>query len=193
MSERQMHVNLSSIRSDHLERYEYARDICGGHILDAACGAGYGSFIMSSQSRIETIDAVDISKDAIDLANKSWTNPKTTFHQVSVLDFQFKKTYDWLVSFETIEHVPNVEEFLKEASKHCKKILCSVPNESVIPFDVKRYPFHLKHYKPNEIKDLLEDCGFDIHTIKYQRDRYKEGLNSRTGRTIILEGTSKNI
>lgn len=193
MSERQMKVSLSSIRGDHLKRYEYARDICSGKILDAACGVGYGSFIMKDQARISSIDAVDISEEALVIASDAWKNPKTTFYCSDVNTFEFKSKYDWLVSFETIEHVPNVEVFLSNASINCKNIICSVPNEDVIPFDKSRFPFHLRHYKPAEIKELLEECGFDIHTVKYQKTRENDELTVRPGRTIILEGVSKTF
>lgn len=191
MSERQMTVNLSSIRGDHLERYEYASLICSGDILDAACGVGYGSFLMDKQLRINSIDAVDISEEAIVVANDAWKNSKTTFHCSDLHNFEFKRKYDWLVSFETIEHVPDIESFLTKASKHCRNILCSVPNENIIPFDIQRFPFHLRHYKPAEIKELLESSGFEVNTVKYQKTRERSGLIIREGRTIILEGISK--
>lgn len=193
MTERLMVVNINSVRGDHLERYEYTQRICSGDVLDAACGCGYGSFIIAQRSTVNNIDAVDISKEAIDLAKDAWSNPKINHIQQSIIDFEFKKQYDWLVSFETIEHVPDIELFLTKSSNYCKNIICSVPNESVIPFDKNLFPYHLRHYKSQEIKQLLEDCGFSINTVKYQKNKEKNGLNFNSGRSIILEGISKNI
>jgi len=193
MAERQMVTSLPSIRGDHKERYEYAMGICSGKILDAACGVGYGSYLMYQQPRVDSIDAVDISVEAIQMAHEYWDNSKTTFHCSNLHIFEFKHKYDWLVSFETIEHVPNIESFLTKAAKNCKNIICSVPNENILPFDPNRFPFHLRHYKLNEIKDLLESSGFDIHTVKYQMTKDYSGLTIREGRTIILEGISKTF
>lgn len=193
MSERQMNVNLNFIRGDHLERYEIARDTCSGSVIDAACGTGYGSFIMSDSPNINSIDSIDISEEAINLGRKTWKTSKMTFINQSVLDFKFEKIYDWFVSFETIEHVPNIELFLTEASKHCKNIICSVPNEDVLPFEADKFPFHLRHYTPEQFKQLIESCGFDIDCVKYQKDKQRNSLNNKTGRTIIIQGKSRNI
>ena len=55
-----------------MHRYAFASGFCQGqHVLDAACGEGYGSALLAGHS--ETVTGVDIDSDVIAHARKGMT------------------------------------------------------------------------------------------------------------------------
>lgn len=190
MGERQYGKYLADIRSDHVERYEQAAKRVIGEVLDVACGCGYGSYVLCLKNNNVRVTGADISEEAIQYAKMHWRHHRNKFLRWDLNSVAPKQKYDWLVCFETIEHLEDPKTFLKAASKVCNRIICSVPNQDVIPFDPKRFDFHYRHYTPVEIMDLLHECGFCVSDVKYQRTAYAEGYNRDTGRTIIIEGAS---
>ena len=46
--DRQAAKRIEGIRRDHLERYRYAMSLAEGPVLDAACGVGYGAYLLAS-------------------------------------------------------------------------------------------------------------------------------------------------
>ena len=64
--------------ADHLARYDLAKPLCQGKVvLDIACGTGYGTSILAQVA--QTIDGVDIDKDAVELAKKTYIKPNLTY------------------------------------------------------------------------------------------------------------------
>jgi 2-polyprenyl-3-methyl-5-hydroxy-6-metoxy-1,4-benzoquinol methylase len=190
MAERQYGKYIADIRSDHVERYDYASTIVSGHVLDAACGCGYGSYIICLRRQNVNVLGVDISGEALDFARSTWKHERNRFAKWDLEKVVPAQSFDWLLSFETIEHLENPAPFLRAASKVCKNIICSVPNQNVILFSKDKFPFHYRHYTPEEITDLLHKTGWNVTKIQYQKSAYAEGFNVKSGRSIILEGVS---
>lgn len=193
MSERQYGKYLNDIRSDHLERYEYASRMVGGHVLDAAAGCGYGSYLLCLRCPNVKVLGVDNSDEALQFARGTWKHERNSFAKWDLEKVAPAQVFDWLVSFETIEHLKDPEPFLKAAAKVCRKIICSVPNQNAIPFRKERFPFHYRHYTAEEITALLNKCGFSVSRVQYQKGAYAEGFNPKHGRTIVLEGESNSF
>ena len=188
MSERQLETELKKIRADHIERYEYAAKIVSGNVIDAACGCGYGSAIIAKECQnLNHITGFDIDAETIDFANQHWKHPKNTFIVQDVTQLSLTGKFDWVVSFETIEHLQDPVPFLKATARLTKKLLCSVPNQDSIPYSLARFPYHHRHYTAKEISDLLQECGFKVTKLQYQYDKKARGFNNATGRSIILE------
>ena len=101
--ERQQSPSLSGIHPGHLERYFFAAKQVRGTVLDAACGCGYGSKIMWDSGAFVT--GIDLEKDAIHYARTHYPGPEYILADVTT----FRGVYDCVVSFETMEHLPNPE------------------------------------------------------------------------------------
>lgn len=192
--ERQVGTALEDIRDDHKERYLWASERLAPTevVLDAGCGVGYGSTLLALGAR--SVHAIDISEDAVAYAKKYWAAANIT-HAVEDLCF-FSVTdqprYDAIVAFEVIEHLIEPRLFLLRAFEALKaggRIFLSVPNEKVIPHTVNLNPFHLKHYTPDEVHDLLSSCGFEVKTVASQNT--KEITEGNAGRFLILEAKRK--
>ena len=93
-----------SRRKFHLSRYEFAREVAKDKVvLDAACGTGYGSALMSEVAA--RVAGVDISHATVEWARKIYGNDRTAFHAACVEFTPFESdTFDLVTSFETLEH-----------------------------------------------------------------------------------------
>lgn len=145
---------------EHLNRYHFAEQLVGGKkVLDAACGTGYGSAIMAKSA--ECVFGIDISQEAVDYANETYSDEKIKFVQGSVDELPFEnEEFDVVVSFETIEHINGAQQnlFLKEIKRTLKKdgvLLISSPNHSVYKKRGENH-FHIKELDYLEFKLLLE-------------------------------------
>lgn len=153
---RQVSTNLGKIRKDHIGRYKFACHFINKNdvVLDCACGIGYGSFIMSKESDVSSILAVDIDKRAIKFARKYYYDFRITYKIEDVFFLDIPDEYfDCIVSFETIEHVDGttlIKLFYKKL-KNGGLFIASTPNQDTQPFDIKKFPFHLRHYTASDL------------------------------------------
>jgi 2-polyprenyl-3-methyl-5-hydroxy-6-metoxy-1,4-benzoquinol methylase len=175
--ERQIAPNYENIRQDHQNRYRFACEQLEGcepkKILDLACGIGYGTLMLAKETRAKVV-GVDIDHGAIEYANKYYSNCDTNFICEDAQKCQFQaNSFDAIVSFETIEHVPFDRELLTIFNRALKvggRFICSTPNQDIMPFDPKKFSFHLKHYKNSELVALLSDSGFTDIKLYAQMD-----------------------
>lgn len=184
--ERHLETDLDKIREDHLARYYKARDIVFGNVIDAACGCGYGTYMISHNETVTKVTGVDIDETTIEFAERYWKSPATRYVSKDLTKFHPGEDVDWLVSFETIEHIKTPEVFIKNIG--AKNILCSVPNEDVFKFNPRRHIFHVKHYTVKELETLLTKCGYRITNMYYQEHKNSKDFTKVPGRTLIMEG-----
>lgn len=150
--ERQMRKTLNKNKPNHLERYLWAirelKRLGVSTVLDAACGAGYGSYMLANAGF--KVHAVDVSLEAIAWAKMYYNHPHIIHTLGDILTVPLAK-YDAVVSIETIEHVD--ESWIDRIESPI--IVGTVPNEDVVPFSKKSHPFHLRHYTKSEFDALM--------------------------------------
>ncbi|WPP42079.1 class I SAM-dependent methyltransferase [Paenibacillus hunanensis] len=150
------------IEAEHMHRYNsIAESLKGMRVLDAGCGTGYGSFLISQFAK--KVIGIDISQEAVDWCNKNYASQKNLeFTQGSLEAIPFdSEEFDCVVSFEVIEHVDsNIQRaFLREARRVLKKngvLIISTPNK-LIYTDKSGYhnPFHIHEFYEDEFKQFL--------------------------------------
>lgn len=99
------------IAHEHWHRYAFARRYATGkRVLDAACGEGYGSALLSGQALAVT--GIDIDAPAIAHARTSYPAlSNVRFEEGSAAALPLPDaSVDLVVSFETIEHLPREEQ-----------------------------------------------------------------------------------
>ncbi|MCX6799863.1 MAG: class I SAM-dependent methyltransferase [Candidatus Falkowbacteria bacterium] len=143
--------------SEHVVRYQFAsRFVQSKVVLDIACGSGYGSQILALAGAAQVI-GVDIDKQAIDLANSKNQSKNINYINSDATKLNLgNESIDVIVSFETIEHLKNPEEYLKELKRVLKVdgiALISTPNLEV---SKNHNPFHIKEYTKDEFTRLLQ-------------------------------------
>ncbi len=160
--------NLREIWYEHYHRYALASQLVTGlHVLDAACGEGYGSELLAGTAA--SVTGVDISADAINHASSRYgqrENLEFIQADCSQLDFEDNK-FDAIISFETLEHLQEQESMLAGFRRILKPggwLLISSPDKAEYS-DAEDYsnPWHVKELYREELLELL---GKDFSTVR---------------------------
>ena len=152
---------------EHTIRYLFASQFTTSKsVLDAACGSGYGSAILSKSGATKVV-GIDNSSEAIDYCEKNYKKENLEFKKNNCEKITLDTTFDVVVSFETIEHLKNQDNFLTEVKRVLKDdgiFIVSTPNTDTYPSD---NPFHYKEFTESEFKLFLGKYFSNI-TIFYQ-------------------------
>ncbi|MGJ8662907.1 MAG: methyltransferase domain-containing protein [Marinicella sp.] len=152
---------------EHYHRYTMAKQwVKGQVVLDAACGEGYGSFVLADDAL--SVTGVDISKSAIHHAKQTYTKPNLKYVQSDVLKLNFDDNYfDVIVSFETLEHLAQHDELLAEFKRVLKPdgvLLISTPDKQEYSDKTGfNNEYHVKELYRNEFADLIN------HSFKHSK------------------------
>lgn len=167
LENRDLHMDMlreAGRRSDgHVSRYVYAakRIRPGDVVLDAACGMGYGTAVLATCSPGAKFIGVDIDPESVKYANLSYgDNDNIKFHasDVTQLSFLADHSVDTVISFETIEHVPDYDAFLKEVTRVLKPdglFIGSVPNLWCDETGKDPNPYHFHVFDWNKLHQSI--------------------------------------
>lgn len=143
----------------HYDRYKTATlYVPEKQVLDIACGAGYGSQMLS-QAGARSVIGVDVCSQTVNYANKNYPSPNLTFICANAEEFTWPESFDVIVSFETMEHLQQPAQFLNRLHSLLVPggcLLLSVPLGETRHFD----PFHLHAFSQDEVGALLKNSGF---------------------------------
>jgi spore coat polysaccharide biosynthesis protein SpsF (cytidylyltransferase family)/2-polyprenyl-3-methyl-5-hydroxy-6-metoxy-1,4-benzoquinol methylase len=158
-----MHVDAgdaSNVSNPLFESYEFARGQFSGadHVLDIACGDGYGCRILAGQ--VGRVLGVDINQPLI-AANQQKNQAGNIAYGVD--DCFALSLADGAVTgataMELIEHLPvdQVDRFVREVRRVVApggRFICSTPQNS--HGDIPVVPWHVKEYSVPELRAILE-------------------------------------
>ncbi|MEO7385007.1 MAG: glycosyltransferase, partial [Novosphingobium sp.] len=157
--ERFMPEISGNIYLEHMHRYMLTAPLVkGARVLDIASGEGFGSNILA-QSAAEVI-GVDISEAAILNARAKYARNGLRFEVGSVTAIPLPDhSVDFVISFETIEHIAAHQEMLAEVRRVLRPggvFVCSTPEKAVYT-DASGHvnPFHVKELYRAEFETLL--------------------------------------
>lgn len=144
----------------HITRYNFIADYVKNKVvLDIACGTGKGS-LMIAQAGAAKVTGVDIDDDAVRYAQHRFPHPHLSFSVGNALDFKGDDQYDVIVSFETIEHLPDVSAFLRNVNSLLKEdgvFFVSTPI-SAIPLDLKpRNTYHVQEWGLKKFQEVVSE------------------------------------
>ncbi|HEX4923043.1 MAG TPA: class I SAM-dependent methyltransferase [Bdellovibrionales bacterium] len=157
--------------AEHLARYHFASRYARGlHVLDVACGRGYGSFALATVA--DRVTAIDLDDDNLNFARKHYEHPRIAYKKVDVTKLGLEaEKYDTLVAFEIIEHLPPSESvpFLKALASCLKPggvALISTPNHAVVRASGVPVPhFHVNNLTATELKGQLQSCFASVQML----------------------------
>jgi SAM-dependent methyltransferase len=141
----------------HLKRYEFALAWSEhADVMDAGCGAGYGSAVLASRAR--RVTGVDSSAQAIDYARAHYAAANVDFVQADMLALPFDEgSFDLVCAFETIEHVADQADLLREAGRVLRAdgtLLVSTPRTARTTREPDN-PFHRIELSRDDFEELL--------------------------------------
>lgn len=155
--------------------YMAAAELVGGEVLEIGTGTGYGIEIIAPHTtRFTTLD-----KHRSPKVNKLPRGVEFREAKVPPLPFD-DQTFDYVVSFQVIEHIKRDKEFVLEVYRVLKRggrFIVTTPNR---PMSLTRNPWHVREYTPDELKALLSDFasveargvyGNDKVMAYYERNR----------------------
>jgi len=145
---------------EHWHRYHFAsRFVAGQRVLDLACGEGYGSALLARGAA--SVVGVDVSQAANDHARRTYPGlGNVEFKAGSCTAIPAADaSFDAAVSFETLEHIAEQEEFMGELARVLKPgglLLISCPNKAEYTDKRKtENEFHVKELYRDEFAALI--------------------------------------
>jgi len=156
----------ASARADaHLARYAWAQQFVrpGDRVLDAACGLGYGAAMLADATLADSVVGVDHDEEAVRYATDHYARDRRRLNfetrDLSTVNDWSRASFDVIISFETLEHLPAPAKFIAECQRLLTpggRLICSVPNESLDEQYSGTAPQHLHIFTRTLLEQL---CG----------------------------------
>ena len=161
--------------SEHVARYAFASRFAEGkRVLDAGCGAGYGSAELA-QTALRVI-GFDIAPDAVEYACGTYPLPNLHFAAASCTATPFPpNSFELVVAFEVIEHLQDYRAFLKECARVVTPqglFIVSSPNKSYYAESRAKTgpnPFHEHEFEAEEFVTELSGVFSNVRLLLENR------------------------
>ena len=150
----------TDLLNEHMARYRFAaRFATGRTVLDAGCGAGYGTVEFGDAA---SVTAIDISSEAVRLARAAFARPGVHFVQAECEALPFAdESFELIAAFEVIEHLERWHDLLSEAIRVLTPsgiLIVSTPNKVFYAESraaAGRNPFHCHEFEHDEFEAVL--------------------------------------
>jgi 2-polyprenyl-3-methyl-5-hydroxy-6-metoxy-1,4-benzoquinol methylase len=144
----EQHIRLAR----HIERYALLRQFAKGVICDAACGCGYGSYLLATNPDVELVIGLDSDPDILSYAQNEYASEKTEFHNADLDNWVSSRKIDMLISVETIEHIKDksiLANFVERNS--INHVILTYPSKKTTHYN----PYHHHDFKLQDILDMF--------------------------------------
>jgi len=193
--EKLVKTSIDTLKKDKSPRFtEALKMLEGKDILDVGCASGsISKYIAQMGYKVYGIDTLESS---IEIANEFFSNPNATYELRDMIKQPFaENSFDCILFFETIEHVENPAQFLREFHRILRPngcLILSTPNAASlknmlyalsyrkrlkreiiskeIKTEQKRTGTQLEHIYNWDfpvLVRLLDKCGFDLVDHKF--------------------------
>ena len=145
--------------AQHVRRYAFAIEsfaTASSACLDVGCGAGYGAALLAGSCA--QVTAIDVSEEAIAYARRHYCRGNIDWMVQDACQLALDdSSFDLVVAFEVIEHVPDAERFVSEVDRVLKDGGCLVLSTPVADstHSHPENPFHVREFLPADLKTLL--------------------------------------
>jgi 2-polyprenyl-3-methyl-5-hydroxy-6-metoxy-1,4-benzoquinol methylase len=150
----------------HLHVYEWISErVAGLHVVDMACGEGYGSAVLAR--RAAHVTGVDANPEAHEHARLRYRGPHLRFERALVETHD--ERCDAIVFLQTVEHVTDPAALLRrfrEQVEPAGTVYVSTPNVlTLAPPGAPKSdnPWHVREYRAQEFREL---CAETFGTVE---------------------------
>lgn len=174
----------STTGMEHYHRYLLATSLSTGkHVLDVACGEGYGSHMLSQVAA--SVTAVDVDRETlVSAARKYGAVPRLAFacgdaSRLPLAD----DSVDAIVCFETLEHLPDHRAFVGELRRVLRPtglLVISSPNRTPYGRMYEDNEFHTEELEHDEFEGLLSEV-FPHVSVGWQQGLYLSLIHTADG------------
>ena len=181
--ERLTTATAGQVEIEHLHRYFLARALCRGRdVLDVASGEGYGAALLA-QTALSVI-GVEVSAEAVAHAAEAYRQPNLRFLAGDARHLPLDDaSVDTVVSFETIEHLYEHDQFLAEVRRVLRPggrfIISSPERDTYSPSGSSANPYHVRELTTAEFSALLRDSFAHVRLL---------GQRPMLGSVLLSEG-----
>jgi SAM-dependent methyltransferase len=194
--ERVSHLYPNDLYFAHLALYHFALPFArDGDVLDAGCGAGYGAAFLA-RGGAGFVDAVDTDPEAIAFCRHHFELGNLRFRQMDVqrLPAFAGGSKDLVFSSNTLEHVPDVGAFLREAHRLLRPtgtLVVAVPpitSERQLVHEMSNQ-FHLNIWSPRQWLFVLGHffAVAEVHGQQLALEGVPPRFDNRPEDTVITE------
>jgi ubiquinone/menaquinone biosynthesis C-methylase UbiE len=177
----------ATLEHDHLARYRWAsRWVRGRGVLDVACGTAYGQQWLVRAGACRVV-AADRSVEALAYGAREF-GASTVCVDAHRLPFP-DRTFEVVVSLETIEHVLDAPRFAVELARVLVdggQLLLSTPN---LARSSRDNPHHIREFTRRELSDLLKESGLEVRRVwgQHWRPRWEGWARTPALRRLAWE------
>ncbi len=162
-------VLLNPMRIENFARYKFTEKfITGKKILDMGCGFGEGLGYLNKKNPNLEIIGIDKSFTAIDGAKSSFSSITFCINDIERTSF-VSNYFDFIISFETIEHLNSPINFVLEAYRLLKPngtFILTTPNKLISsPTKNSLWPDHIQEFTPKDLNEILRTSFNDVTVI----------------------------
>ncbi len=153
-------IASSEIASDNpihqrlLFPYKYVSSLVSGNLLEIGCGTGRGVAVLSD--KINHYTGVDKNTELLEKLSGEYPSFKFIDMFLPPLKDIPSDTYDFVITFQVIEHIENDDFFLQEAARVLKpggKLYLTTVNKK---FSLTRNPWHVREYDAKSLENLMK-------------------------------------
>lgn len=172
----------------HLAVYEALAPRCGGTVLEAGCGEGYGADLLAARAR----HIVALDYDAQAIAHVQRRYPRVAPVRANLVALPVGSgSADTVVTLQVIEHLWEQERFLRECHRVLRAdgaLLLSTPNRLTFSpdRDTPLNPFHTRELAAGELAALVLDAAFvDVAVLGLHHGDRLRTLDATHGGSLV--------
>ncbi|MFC0183928.1 Methyltransferase domain-containing protein [Pseudarcicella hirudinis] len=133
--------------------YVEAARMVSGNLLEIGCGTGRGVAVLGNS--VTNYTGVDKNEPLMTKLTQEYPDFKFIDMFLPPLKGLEDNSFDFIVTFQVIEHIEDDNEFIKEAHRVLKpggKLILTTVNRK---YSLSRNPWHVREYLAGELKGLI--------------------------------------